>query len=107
VITSAPALAPSPVTPAGVTSPRLVRVEFLVPACLGGSFADLVAEFMSWVPLPMDLRSDGSLAITVCLEANRCWRYRFLVDGEQWINDFDADEFVDHADGGYISVFKT
>jgi len=85
----------------------LVTVEFVVPSYVGGSYADLVAEFVSWVPLPMDLRVNGDFVVTVRLQAGRRWRYRFLIDGERWVNDFDADEFVSHPDGGDMSVLRT
>jgi hypothetical protein len=90
-----------------VGSSEMVTREFSLPAWVGGSFAELVAEFVSWVPLPMDLRADGTFVVTVVLEAGRCWGYRFLIDGERWVNDVDAGEYANGSDGGCMSVLRT
>lgn len=94
----------------GIVSGRLsemVTVDFVVPAAVGGVYVDLVAEFGAWVPMPMDPRDDGSFHASIRLEAGRCWRYRFLVDGDRWINDWDAHDYVIDDDGCGMSLLQT
>ena len=88
-------------------SAEMVTVDFVVPAAVGGTFADLVAEFVAWVPLPMDRRRDGSFHTAIRLPAGARWRYRLLVDGDRWINDWDAHDYVVDDDGGCFSLLRT
>jgi hypothetical protein len=88
-------------------SSEMVTVEFTVPACVGGTFADVIAEFLTWVPLPMDRLDDGSFVATIRLQPGCQWRYRFLVDGERWINDWCADDYVTSVDGSCMSLLRT
>ena len=85
----------------------MVTIDFVVPAALGGTFADLVAEFVAWVPLPMDRRYDGSFHTSIRLATGASWRYRLLVDGDRWINDWDAHDYVVDDDGSCFSVVRT
>lgn len=86
-------------------STRMVAVAFSVPAAAGVDHAELVAEFVSWTPLPMDRRPDGSHAITVWLEAGQTWRYRFLIDDERWIDDWNPSDDID--DEGCLAIVHT
>lgn len=85
----------------------MVTVDFVVPAAVGGTFADLVAEFVAWVPLPMDRRLDGSFHTAIRLPIGASWRYRLLVDGDRWINDWDAQDYVVDDDGDCFSLVRT
>ena len=94
--------------PDRVPTAKMVTVDFVVPAAVGGTFADLVAEFVAWVPLPMARRDDGSFHTRIRLAACEEWKYRFLVDGDRLINDWDADDYVIDADaGGCFSLVRT
>jgi hypothetical protein len=86
---------------------ELVDVRFTVPAAIGACYADLVAEFTSWVPLPMDRLGDGRCTITLRLPRGQEWRYRFLIDGESWVNDWAAVDFVVDDDGCAMSLMRT
>ena len=66
------AATPSPLRP----------VRFDVPADRGAHQAELVAEFTSWTPLAMDRAGDGSHHLVVLVDAQRSWRYGFVLDGE-------------------------
>lgn len=85
----------------------MVTIDFVVPAAVGGTFADLVAEFVAWVPLPMDRRHDGSFHTSIRLATGASWRYRLLVDGDRWINDWDAHDYVVDEAGDCFSVVRT
>lgn len=97
---------PSPTTKDPPQS-DFVAVHFTVPASVGGTFADVVGDFLTWVPLPMDRHVDGSFNVTIRLQAERSWHYRFVVDGDRWINDWNADDYVTHADGSCMSLLRT
>ncbi len=86
---------------------EIARATFVVPAAVGCRFADLVAEFAAWVPLAMDRRPDGSFGVSVGLEVGRRWSYCFLVDGNRYINDWDADDYIVDVDGRCVSVIST
>jgi hypothetical protein len=40
----------------------------------------------------------------VALEGGRRYRYRYLADGERWINDWAADAYAPNPFGGDDSV---
>ena len=86
---------------------EMVHVEFAIPPSVGGSYAEVVGEFLSWVPFPMTKEPDGSFTATVRLEARRCWRYRFLIDGEHWMNDWTAEDYITNSDGSTMSLLRT
>lgn len=93
--------------PSRPSTARVMTVDFVVPAAVGATFADLVPEFAAWVPLPMVRRNDGSFHTTIRLTARERWKYRFLVDGDRWINDWDADDYVIDEDGSCFSLLRT
>jgi hypothetical protein len=85
----------------------MVTVAFAVPASVGGSYVDVVGEFLCWVPMLMDKRSDGSFVATIQLDAGHCWRYRLLVDGERWLDDWEGANHVAAEDGGRLFLLRT
>lgn len=86
---------------------RTVPVAFSVPADFGGGHAELLGEFLSWSPVPMDRRADGGFEVVLHLETGRRWRYRFMIDGDRLVNDPLAHDFVPCHDGGHVSVIAT
>ena len=47
---------------------------------------------------------NGSFSVTVSLPAGQSYRYRYLLDGERWENDWDAESYVSNEFGGEDSV---
>ena len=84
------------------------KVTFELPAAVGASEAHVCGEFNEWSPTatPMKPRKDGTLAATVTLEKGRRYRFRYLLDGEQWENDWAADDYVPNEFGGEDSVIE-
>lgn len=80
-------------------SGRSCRVTFRIPAeeipagAENAHDAALLGEFNEWNPdrHPLKKRKDGSWSTTVSLDAEREYRFRYLFDGEHWLNDTDAD----------------
>lgn len=85
---------------------RACRVTFTLPADERSQSAALCGEFNDWAPTshPMTRRKDGSFSVTVSLTAGRQYRYRYLLDGERWTNDPDADGYVPNPYGGEDSL---
>jgi len=61
----------------------------------------------NWDPdrTPMKKRKDGAWAATVRFERGSRHEYRFVVDGERWLADEQADGQVTNPYGGVNSVF--
>ena len=76
------------------------------PVISGIQSCHLVGEFNEWSAEshPMRRRKDGAWAATVRLEKGTEHQYRFLIDGDGWASDPDADRLVDNPYGGENSV---
>jgi 1,4-alpha-glucan branching enzyme len=87
---------------------RKVRVTFKLPAEVNAQRAAVCADFNGWDPsaTPMKQLKDGSFSATVSLEAGESYRFRYLLDGERWENDWQADEYRPNPFGGEDSVIK-
>lgn len=56
----------------------------------------LVGEFNDWdaAAAPMHRQKDGSFARTLDLESGHEYQFRYLIDGEIWVSDPEADHFA-------------
>lgn len=56
----------------------------------------VVGEFNRWnmESTPMKRLRDGSFSVTLDLEKDKEYQYRYLIDGTQWENDINADNYV-------------
>lgn len=75
---------------------RYCRVTFKAPAEVEARTAALCGEFNDWDASshPMKRLKDGSFSLTLSLETGRPYRFRYLLDGERWENDWSADAYV-------------
>jgi 1,4-alpha-glucan branching enzyme len=84
-----------------------VRVTFELPSDPWVERVNLVGEFNDWdttsTPMARE-RADVNWKVTVELAAGRCYRFRYLVDGEKWLNDWHADDYVENPYGFDDSV---
>ena len=90
-----------------VTGNGQVRVVFRLPYTTLAERISVVGEFNDWdtAATPMyHLRPDAEWSAAVVLEAGRRYRFRYLVDGKQWLNDWYADDHEDNACGVFDSV---
>ena len=86
---------------------RTCRVTFELPAVVEAPAAAVFGDFNGWADaVPLTRRKDGRLSVTVSLEAGRAYRYRFLLDGERWENDWEADAYVANEYGSEDSLLK-
>lgn len=82
------------------------RVEFTLDPAVGAATAAVCGEWNGWqagVDL-MERRADGGFALTVTLTAGRAYRFRYLLDGHRWENDWQADVYVPNDFGAEDSV---
>ena len=65
-------------------------------AAQGAQTAQLAGEFNDWdiQATPMKRNKDGSFTVTVNLESGKEYQFRYLLDGERWENDWEADKYV-------------
>ncbi len=84
----------------------MVLVVFELPEAVGAESAALCGEFNDWSDTahPLTRTEDGSFRVSVELPAGRRWRFRYLLDGERWENDWAADEYLPNDYGGEDSV---
>ena len=82
------------------------RVTFEMPPGVASDSVSLCGEFNGWEPpgTPLKRRKDGSFSVTVSLPAGRSYRYRYLIDGERWENDWAADAYAPNGFGSDDSV---
>jgi 1,4-alpha-glucan branching enzyme len=84
------------------------RVTFYLPAEVSAEWANLCGEFNQWdrKSHPMRKRKDGGFWITIGLKLGESYRYRFLINGESWENDWSTDRYVPNPYGGEDSVVE-
>lgn len=88
-------------------APDVVRVTFELPPTVWAESVYLVGDFNSWNPtsLPMSReRNEGGWRLTLDLQRGREYQFRYLVNGTEWCNDWDADRYVPNPFGGDNSV---
>ena len=85
----------------------LVRVTFELPSAVWADRVNLVGEFNDWdttaTPMTRDRRHDD-WRVTVELPAGRRYLFRYLLDGQEWVNEWHADDYVETEDGLWDSV---
>ncbi len=56
----------------------------------------IAGEFNDWIKpgTPLKRLKNGSFSITLELEKNNEYQFRYLLDKQVWINDAEADKYV-------------
>ena len=79
-------------------SKPVCKVTFTLEAELvdGGKQVALLGEFNNWDPAESSMRKlkDGSFTKTLDLEVGHNYPFRYLVDGDRWVNDKEADQYT-------------
>ena len=85
---------------------QVCRVTFRLPAEVEAEQAALCGEFNDWdaEANPMKKLKSGEFSATVSLDAGNTYRYRYLLDGERWENDWDAEGYAPNEFGAEDSV---
>ena len=85
----------------------LVSVTFQLPASIWAESVHLVGDFNDWNRRAHPLtrtRQDDCWQVTLELERGKSYQFRYLVNGTDWQNDWNADRYVPNAYGGENSV---
>lgn len=84
----------------------ICKVTFSLPAAVQGEVAHLVGDFNNWdeAATPMKRQKDGSFSITLDLELDREYQFRYLVNNAEWHNDWQADKYTPNPFSGDNSV---
>ena len=87
---------------------NVCRVTFKLPADVGAKTAVLCGDFNDWDQSthPMKQLKDGSFSVTVSIPAPQNYRFRYLLDGERWENDWEADGYAPNDFGTDDSILK-
>ena len=74
-------------------------VTFTLDPRVSAQTAAVCGEWNDWSADVDVMRRDaeGGFSLTVDLEAGRTYRFRYLLDGERWDNDWAADAYVPTA----------
>ncbi|MFH2059452.1 MAG: isoamylase early set domain-containing protein [Pseudomonadota bacterium] len=74
------------------------KVTFRVQNEMGNGAKQMhvVGEFNEWDKnaTPMKSHKNGSFAVTVALDPNKKYQFRYLADGVTWLNDKDSDTYI-------------
>jgi hypothetical protein len=89
-------------------APARVAVTFTFPDWVIADTVALCGEFNDWSEEqhPLTHVDGGCWETVVELDANRSYRYRFIIDGDRWRNDWAPDAFVTNVYGSQDSVIE-
>jgi 1,4-alpha-glucan branching enzyme len=82
------------------------KVTFILPRTVRAAMATVVGDFNHWDrhATPMKRTPDGSWKAEVLLDCGREYHFRYLINGREWHNEWEADRYAVHALGGENSV---
>ncbi len=79
------------------------KVVFRLPkqAAPGAGYIAVVGDFNEWNPEahPMKKLKNGDFTATIELTPGKDYQFRYLIDGERWENDWQADAYVQNPFG--------
>lgn len=78
-----------------------VQVTFYTAEAINADSICLVGDFNDWdeTATPMTPLKDGRFKVMLELDPERDYEFRYLVDGEEWHNDWEADRYVPNIHG--------
>jgi 1,4-alpha-glucan branching enzyme len=80
-------------------------VTFTLDVRVGARHAAICGDWNGWsADRDIMVRAGDGFELTLELEAGQSYRFRYLLDGERWENDWAADAYVPNAFGGDDSV---
>jgi len=95
-------------TKGNIERDNTVRVTFVLSLDLEANTVHLLGEFNNWqMTHSLEHQPDNTWQITLNLEPHREYQFRYLVDGENWLNDAHADHYIPNGYGEENSVVVT
>jgi 1,4-alpha-glucan branching enzyme len=87
----------------------MCKVTFYTPSEIHAEVIYLVGDFNNWdeKQMPMQKLKDGRFKLTLELDKGRDYQFRYLVNGTDWHNDWEADKYVPNPFSGDNSVVTT
>lgn len=81
-------------------------VTFTLTSDVGAETACLTGDFNNWneTACIMTRKPDGSFETSLKLECGRTYRFRYLLDGSRWENDWAADRYAPNGLGDDDSI---
>lgn len=93
-------------------SKPVCKATFTLPKEAAPEAAEVVllGEFNNWdfkQAVPMTKLKNGNFKAVVSLESGKKFEFRYLIDGQIWENDWEADQYVSSPFGVDNSVVST
>ena len=85
---------------------KTCTVTFVLPAQIEAKTAHLYGDFTDWEKAPklMRRKNEGGFTVKVTLPAGNSYRFRYLLDGGRWENDWAADAYAPNPFGTEDSI---
>ncbi len=88
--------------------PGKVRVTFALPSAIWADTIYLVGDFNGWDERATPMRqTETGWMVTLELDAGCSFQYRYLHNGREWHNDWNADGYEPNSFGGDNSIVIT
>jgi 1,4-alpha-glucan branching enzyme len=87
-----------------------VRVTFELPSSVWAERVNLVGDFNDWDTVKDEMRqsrNNGNWRISLVLPKGHTYQFRYLVNGQDWQNDWHADKYAKNKFGTDNSVVQT
>jgi 1,4-alpha-glucan branching enzyme len=90
-------------------SRAVCKVTFTLPEAIHAETVHLVGDFNAWSETATPLRKfkDGRFSVALDLEKERAYQFRYLVNAEEWHNDWNADQYQTNPFSGDNSIVMT
>jgi 1,4-alpha-glucan branching enzyme len=71
-----------------------VTFKILKDECNAADTVALAGDFNDWKETPMKKLKSGDFSLTLDLETDNKYQFKYHLDNETWENDWNADEYV-------------
>jgi 1,4-alpha-glucan branching enzyme len=86
------------------------KVTFQIPAELlnGSKSASVAGEFNGWNAEANPVKiTKGVGSVSIALPVGKEFQYKFIIDGQRWENDPEADKYISNEYGEANSIVET
>ena len=74
------------------------KVTFVLDkeACSDAKTVTIVGDFNNWnrSETPLKKLKSGDFSVSINLATGKDYQYRYLIDNNKWINDWNADSYI-------------